>query len=60
MAINPLVHTLSIVPIHQSNLQAKNIQQIFTVFCHSDKKMPSTSTKNYVKSVKITKALKKG
>jgi hypothetical protein len=51
MVINPLVHTLSIVPMYLSNLQAQNVRQIFAVFCPGDKNTPSTSTKNYGKKV---------
>jgi hypothetical protein len=42
MAIDSSVHTLSIVSNHQSKLQFKKIRRISAVFCHGDKKGPTS------------------
>ncbi len=41
MAIDPSVHTQSIVSIQQSNLQFKQIRGIFAIFFHGDEKTPN-------------------
>jgi hypothetical protein len=59
MAINPSVHSQLTVSIHQSNLQFKKIHQIFEGFLPWRSENAQLPLKTTVKSVQITKALKR-